>query len=520
MPENGGVPDDSKQIVESNYGKIWTAITDQNGKFKIGDFFEVDQRKGFINFSAGSYAFDVVTDSTPELGGQLDALNNKIVNLGTPTDSADAATKAYVDAAVVTELSSDTSPQLGGNLDVNGNEITSASNGNVVINPDGTGIIELGSNVGIGTPSPGKKLDIEGAPAELKLNSTNSVYSRFTHAHNGTPLWTTGTRTSDDYTIFRESGTGNVLIPSGNVGIGTYSPSTRLHVSGGAFRIDGAQQARFYNLTSTELAYVSAEAVSNTNPALVFGTSNLERARIDSAGRLLVGTPTADSVGGDSNLGFYLRSDSYSKLVCVRANSDTAGGELRLGKTKASGSGSALVSNDDNIGRIRFCAGDGTDLNSETARIQAFVDGTPGANDMPGRLTFSTTADGASSPTERVRISANGVLTVKNGAVAEIDTLTSAATVTPDFAASCNFTLTLDQNLTIANPSNLVAGQTGSIFLVQDATGSRTAAWGSYWDFAGGTAPVLTTTASAVDRVDYVVRTTGSIHAVATLNYS
>ena len=100
LPENGGVPDDTKQIVESNGGKVWTAITDQNGKFKIGDFFEVDQRTGFINFSAGSYAFDVVTDTTPELGGQLDALTNKIVNLGTPTANADAATKAYVDSTV------------------------------------------------------------------------------------------------------------------------------------------------------------------------------------------------------------------------------------------------------------------------------------------------------------------------------------------------------------------------------------------------------------------------------------
>ena len=97
LPENGGVPDDTKQIVELNGGKVWTAITDQNGKFKVGDFFEVDQRTGFINFSAGSYAFDVVTDTTPELGGQLDALTNKIVNLSDPTAAQDAATKNYVD---------------------------------------------------------------------------------------------------------------------------------------------------------------------------------------------------------------------------------------------------------------------------------------------------------------------------------------------------------------------------------------------------------------------------------------
>ena len=101
-----------------------------------------------------------------------------------------------------------------------------------------------------------------------------------------------------------------------------------------------------------------------------------------------------------------------------------------------------------------------------------------------------------------------------------ITTLTSGATVTPDFANSNNYTLTLDQNLTIDNPTNLTAGQSGSIFLVQDGTGSRTAAWGTYWDFAGGTAPTLTTTAAAVDRIDYVVRSSTSIHAVSTLNYS
>ena len=120
----------------------------------------------------------------------------------------------------------------------------------------------------------------------------------------------------------------------------------------------------------------------------------------------------------------------------------------------------------------------------------------------------------------KLNVSGAGVVTIQGGAVATIDTLTDAATITPDFAAGVNFTVTLGGNRTIANPSNLTAGQSGSIFLVQDATGSRTLSWGAYWDFAGGAAPTLSTAPNAVDRVDYVVRSATSIHTVFTANYS
>jgi len=110
--------------------------------------------------------------------------------------------------------------------------------------------------------------------------------------------------------------------------------------------------------------------------------------------------------------------------------------------------------------------------------------------------------------------------TFTKGQRGEITTLTDGSTVTPDMSDSNNFTLTLGGNRTLANPSNLTAGQSGSIFLVQDGTGSRTLAYGSQYDFIGGTAPTLSTAANAVDRIDYVVRTTGSIHCVFTANYS
>lgn len=101
-----------------------------------------------------------------------------------------------------------------------------------------------------------------------------------------------------------------------------------------------------------------------------------------------------------------------------------------------------------------------------------------------------------------------------------ITTLTDGATITPDFALSCNFTVTLGGNRTLANPTGAVAGQSGSIFVVQDATGGRTLAFGSNWDFAAGVAPTLSTGANAVDRIDYIVRTSTSIQAVFTGNYS
>ena len=148
---------------------------------------------------------------------------------------------------------------------------------------------------------------------------------------------------------------------------------------------------------------------------------------------------------------------------------------------------------------------------------------------IPAGLTATELgySDGVTSGIQ-AQINAKGVgdallATAQNwtaGQRGEITALTSASTVTPDMADSNHFSCTMAHNITFANPSNLTAGQTGSIFLTQDGTGSRTASWGSYWDWAAGVAPTLTTTAAAVDRIDYVVRSASSINAVATLNLS
>lgn len=94
--------------------------------------------------------------------------------------------------------------------------------------------------------------------------------------------------------------------------------------------------------------------------------------------------------------------------------------------------------------------------------------------------------------------------------------LTDGATITPDFALANQYRVQLGGNRTLANPSNLVAGQSGAIDIYQDSTGSRTLAYQWGWQFAGGTAPTLTTTARAKDKLAYSV----DVYAQATVTIS
>ena len=111
-----------------------------------------------------------------------------------------------------------------------------------------------------------------------------------------------------------------------------------------------------------------------------------------------------------------------------------------------------------------------------------------------------------------------GPLVIDDSVGATITAATSSSGITLDLGASVHHSVTLAHNTTFADPSNEVAGQSGSIIITQDGTGSRTAAWNSAWKWTGGTAPTLSTAASAVDRIDYLVVAAGNIHAVASLD--
>ena len=93
-------------------------------------------------------------------------------------------------------------------------------------------------------------------------------------------------------------------------------------------------------------------------------------------------------------------------------------------------------------------------------------------------------------------------------------------TVAVDLSLGNNFTLTLAENSTLSAPTNATAGQSGVIVVTQDSTGSRTLAYNSVYKFAGGTAPTLTTTASAVDVLAYYVESSSRITVTSLLNVS
>jgi hypothetical protein len=203
---------------------------------------------------------------------------------------------------------------------------------------------------------------------------------------------------------------------AGLVGIGTTSPAQPLHIKNA-----GSSACRLILENSGSTAPASTQIWSQNND-LVFDTDSSEVARIDSSGRLLVGTSTARS-NVDYHFGAAApklqleQSDGGPGLSILHDWINTTNevpGTLSLGRSGASSIGSnAIVANNNWLGVIDFLGADGSDF-TRAASIKAEVDGTPGANDMPGRLVFSTTADGASSPTERMRITSGGFLKVSN----------------------------------------------------------------------------------------------------------
>jgi hypothetical protein len=195
------------------------------------------------------------------------------------------------------------------------------------------------------------------------------------------------------------------------MGLGTGSPTNPLHIStsdGTPIKLQSSGANTYINFVNSNngQGYIGYETQD-----MVFWTANSERARIDSSGRLLVGTSSARTIAGYNVWrGLQVAGNTGNEaIINERYSNDSGGPHIFLGKSRGSTVGTyTVVQNGDGLGQISWCGADGTDMSPIAASIIARVDGTPGSNDMPGRLVFSTTADGASSPTERMTIKQDG----------------------------------------------------------------------------------------------------------------
>ncbi len=239
---------------------------------------------------------------------------------------------------------------------------------------------------------------------KIFLTDTNNNDDFAIKNNNGVYTITDQTDSVDRFTIDSvgrafvfENGTGNGMggfvaataTAGGNAGFGFMTGGTqRFNIT--TIGSDGSESLRFYD---------------NNNSA--------ERLRIDSAGRLLLGTSSSLLTYG-ANLSLQVAGTGFSSSsILLRRDSNNANPPaVVFGKSRGSAGGNTIVQNNDQVGALVFAAADGTDLTSVAGEIKVQIDGTPGSNDTPGRIVFGTTADGATSVTERMRISSSGDIAV------------------------------------------------------------------------------------------------------------
>ena len=180
-----------------------------------------------------------------------------------------------------------------------------------------------------------------------------------------------------------------------------------------------------------------------------------------------------------------------------------------------------------------LASGDNLDLTGSNITNAGIITATTFSGNITGGVTGNVTGDVTGNLTGNVTGNLSGNITgaastaavlginttslnstkfyVSGNSASEVVAIGTASTITIDMSTGNNFTVTLDGNYTLGNPTNTTVGQSGVLYIVQDGTGSRTLGVGTHWHFPAGTAPTLTTTANAVDVFAFSVRSSTSV---------
>ena len=234
-----------------------------------------------------------------------------------------------------------------------------------------------------------------------------------------------------DQVAISTGGTGRLFVDaSGKLGVGTNSPSNMLHIEGSSpsIRLKETSGPRHMISPFSGDFYIEADPDnSSASTNLIFTVDGGEAARIDSSQRLLVGTSTAtNNLRLSQKLGIVHAGAAYTgfALTGYAGTSANICPLVDLNRSRGTSDGSfTKVESNDRLGLIIFRGADGSQF-VDGAYIEAFADGATGANDLPTRLVFSTTADAAASPTERLRITSAGVLQIAEAGNIAVGTTT------------------------------------------------------------------------------------------------
>lgn len=300
-------------------------------------------------------------------------------------------------------------------------------------------------NVGIGTDSPDANLEVR-TNQSMSFNSdtvdsitigtsgTNKPCIKFdtadtTHTNR---VWAIENGAGNRLNFFRNgldvlklNQDGSIEIPGDDVLIGS---ATNLNVLSGTPKIqvgDGSNHSsmQFYSGTSSVAGLYFGDASSgggrysgyieyrHNNNSMAFRANDGDRLVVDQNGNVVIGGGTTPrTMGfGDTRTQIEGTGATTASLSIVRNSNGVNPPYLIFGKSRGTALGAnTIVANGDYLGTIRFNAADGTDAGNSAAQIHAQIDGTPGANDTPGSLYFSTTNDGENAATSRMVIKSDG----------------------------------------------------------------------------------------------------------------
>tara|TARA_A100001391_G_scaffold181416_1_gene147390 strand:+ start:338 stop:1270 length:933 start_codon:yes stop_codon:yes gene_type:complete len=265
-----------------------------------------------------------------------------------------------------------------------------------------------------------------------------------------------------------------------SIGVAAYVP----HIDGNTLKIRNAANN----------AFVSLGDVSATN----FGHAGLSAANTFTSTNIFQEDVTFDGATAGRDVVFDRSENALEFADSAEARFGT-GDDLKIYHDGSNSyidnhEGDLILRGDTDDIRLQPVDGEDAIVANPNGGVQIYFDNT---------IKFQTLTSGVS---------------LTGGAAANITALSDGSTITIDMATACHHSVTLGGNRTFAAPSNQVVGQSGSIFITQDGTGSRTASFNSAFKFVGGTAPTLTTGAGLTDRIDYIIKSSNVIHCAVSLD--